>query len=108
LRRRSFQPPRRRQQPLRRRRPRTLPLRTPARAETRRGAPNWALALLSRVAPTCDAIGMSISKRALPIVLVLAAGAAPSAQPPASITISGGVSLGSYEAGLVYYIVEVM
>ncbi len=39
---------------------------------------------------------------------LLAAGAAPAAQPPASITISGGVSLGSYEAGLVYYAVETM
>ena len=40
--------------------------------------------------------------------LLLAAGSARSAQPPASITISGGVSLGSYEAGLVYYMVEAM
>jgi len=39
---------------------------------------------------------------------LLAAGVARSAQPPASITISGGVSLGSYEAGLVYYVVEAM
>jgi hypothetical protein len=39
---------------------------------------------------------------------ILAAGLARPAQPPASITISGGVSLGSYEAGLVYYVVEAM
>src|SRR3954471_894992 len=38
----------------------------------------------------------------------LAAAAAQAARPPASITISGGVSLGSYEAGLVYYVVEAM
>ena len=44
----------------------------------------------------------------LPAAVFLAAGIAQSAQPPASITISGGVSLGSYEAGLVYYVVEAM
>ncbi|MFL5450947.1 MAG: patatin-like phospholipase family protein, partial [Myxococcales bacterium] len=42
------------------------------------------------------------------MALLLLASAARSAQPPASITISGGVSLGSYEAGLVYYLVETM
>lgn len=47
-------------------------------------------------------------KTALAAAVVLAAGVARSAQPPASITISGGVSLGSYEAGLVYYVVEAM
>ncbi len=40
--------------------------------------------------------------------VLLAAGSARPAQPPASITISGGVSLGAYEAGLVYYAVESM
>jgi hypothetical protein len=40
--------------------------------------------------------------------VLLATGIAWSAQPPASITISGGVSLGAYEAGLVYYVVETM
>src|SRR3954466_10136004 len=49
-----------------------------------------------------------LPRRALAVVVLLGAGAAQSAQPPASLTISGGVSLGSYEAGLVYYVVEAM
>src|SRR5436305_11102764 len=51
---------------------------------------------------------MPYAKATIPTAIFLAAAAAQSAQPPASITISGGVSLGSYEAGLVYYMVEVM
>jgi len=48
-------------------------------------------------------------KIAVVAALVLVAGVArPAQRPPASITISGGVSLGSYEAGLVYYVVEAM
>src|SRR4051812_50145042 len=47
-------------------------------------------------------------RASLGVALLLLASAARSAQPPASITISGGVSLGSYEAGLVYYLVEAM
>src|SRR3954452_20769954 len=47
-------------------------------------------------------------RASLGVALLLLASAARSAQPPASITISGGVSLGSYEAGLVYYVVEAM
>src|SRR3954452_21391497 len=47
-------------------------------------------------------------RASLGVALLLLASAARSAQPPASITISGGVSLGSYEAGLVYYVVETM
>src|SRR3954452_9069012 len=47
-------------------------------------------------------------RASLGVALLLLASAARSAQPPASITISGGVSLGSYEAGLVYYAVEAM
>jgi hypothetical protein len=49
-----------------------------------------------------------MTPRATLAALLLVSGAARSAQPPASITISGGVSLGSYEAGLVYYVVEAM
>ncbi|BDG04732.1 patatin-like phospholipase family protein [Anaeromyxobacter oryzae] len=45
---------------------------------------------------------------ALAAAVLLVSGVARSAQPPASITISGGVSLGSYEAGLIYYVVEAM
>src|SRR3954471_8662727 len=57
----------------------------------------------------CDANVVTSPKLALAAAaVVLASGTARSAQPPASITISGGVSLGSYEAGLVYYVVEVM
>ncbi|HYV65535.1 MAG TPA: patatin-like phospholipase family protein, partial [Myxococcales bacterium] len=44
----------------------------------------------------------------LTAALLFGAGTARAAQPPASLTISGGVSLGSYEAGLVYYVVEAM
>jgi len=51
---------------------------------------------------------LAMKKIALPAAIVLASGIATAAQPPASITISGGVSLGSYEAGLVYYVVETM
>ncbi len=51
---------------------------------------------------------MTARKTALAAAALLAAGAARAAQPPASITISGGVSLGAYEAGLVYYTVEAM
>jgi hypothetical protein len=47
-------------------------------------------------------------KIAAAAAMVLAAGVARAAKPPASITISGGVSLGSYEAGLLYYVVEAM
>ncbi|HET8540333.1 MAG TPA: patatin-like phospholipase family protein [Anaeromyxobacter sp.] len=47
-------------------------------------------------------------KNAAVAAALLAAGVARAAQPPASITISGGVSLGAYEAGLVYYTVEAM
>src|SRR3954471_10185086 len=47
-------------------------------------------------------------RASLGVALLLLASAARSAQPPASITISGGVSLGAYEAGLVYYVVEAM
>jgi hypothetical protein len=39
---------------------------------------------------------------------LLAGGAAAAASAPASITISGGVSLGAYEAGLVHYAIEAM
>src|SRR3954462_1669194 len=51
---------------------------------------------------------MAPRRATLLAALLLLASAARSAQPPASITISGGVSLGSYEAGLVYYVVEAM
>jgi hypothetical protein len=51
---------------------------------------------------------MAPRRATLVAALLLLASAAESAQPPASITISGGVSLGSYEAGLVYYVVEGM
>ncbi|MFL5388660.1 MAG: patatin-like phospholipase family protein [Myxococcales bacterium] len=51
---------------------------------------------------------MAPRRATLVAALLLLASAARSAQPPASITISGGVSLGSYEAGLVYYLVETM
>src|SRR4051812_11101209 len=51
---------------------------------------------------------MLYAKATIPTAIFLAAAAAQSAQPPASITISGGVSLGAYEAGLVYYVTEVM
>jgi len=51
---------------------------------------------------------MRVSQTAVAAAVLLAAGSARPAQPPASITISGGVSLGSYEAGLVYYAVEAM
>ncbi|HET9595679.1 MAG TPA: patatin-like phospholipase family protein, partial [Anaeromyxobacteraceae bacterium] len=51
---------------------------------------------------------MRPSQTAVAAAVLLAAGVARPAQPPASITISGGVSLGSYEAGLVYYAVEAM
>src|SRR3954468_10051442 len=51
---------------------------------------------------------MASRRATLLAALLLLASAARSAQPPASITISGGVSLGSYEAGLVYYVVETM
>ncbi|MGC4000882.1 MAG: patatin-like phospholipase family protein [Anaeromyxobacter sp.] len=46
------------------------------------------------------------TQTAVAAALLLAAGTARPAGPPASITISGGVSLGSYEAGLIYYAVE--
>src|SRR5512134_2677253 len=39
---------------------------------------------------------------------LLAGGAAAAASAPASLTISGGVSLGAYEAGLVHYAIEAM
>jgi hypothetical protein len=39
---------------------------------------------------------------------ILACTAARGANPPASITISGGVSLGAYEAGLLHYVIESM
>jgi hypothetical protein len=51
---------------------------------------------------------VTLPKATLPALALFAAGMARSAQPPASITISGGVSLGAYEAGLVYYVVETM
>src|SRR3954469_12769020 len=51
---------------------------------------------------------MAPRRATLLAALLLLASAARSAPPPASITISGGVSLGSYEAGLVYYVVEAM
>src|SRR5438105_11183147 len=51
---------------------------------------------------------MPYAKATIPTAIFLAAAAAQSAQPPASITISGGVSLGAYEAGLVYYVTEAM
>jgi hypothetical protein len=51
---------------------------------------------------------MIAPKTALVAAALLAAGVARPASPPASITISGAVSLGSYEAGLVYYVVEAM
>jgi hypothetical protein len=51
---------------------------------------------------------MSFPKSAVAAAALLAAGLARAAQPPASVTISGGVSLGSYEAGLVHYVVEAM
>jgi hypothetical protein len=52
---------------------------------------------------------MTVPKAAVAAAALLAAGVArPAPQPPASITISGGVSLGSYEAGLVYYVLEAM
>jgi hypothetical protein len=50
-----------------------------------------------------------ISTRTCVAALALAAcGVARGASPPASITISGAVSLGSYEAGLVHYAIESM
>jgi hypothetical protein len=51
---------------------------------------------------------MTLPKAVVAAVALLAATVARPAHPPASITISGGVSLGSYEAGLVYYVVEAM
>jgi predicted acylesterase/phospholipase RssA len=51
---------------------------------------------------------MAPAKATLAAAALVVASLARAAQPPASITISGGVSLGSYEAGLVYYVVEGM
>jgi Patatin-like phospholipase len=51
---------------------------------------------------------MASLRAILTAALLFGVGVARAAQPPASITISGGVSLGSYEAGLVYYVVEAM
>jgi Patatin-like phospholipase len=52
---------------------------------------------------------MIFPKAAVAAAALLAAGVAhPAPHPPASITISGGVSLGAYEAGLVYYVLEAM
>jgi len=62
---------------------------------------------LFHLAHACDVIGV-ISVGATLFAAVLLAAPARMAQPPASITISGGVSLGSYEAGVLYYTVEAM
>jgi hypothetical protein len=51
---------------------------------------------------------MRSAKTLLAAAALAAAGAAGAAGPPASITISGAVSMGSYEAGLVHYTVEAM
>jgi hypothetical protein len=53
-------------------------------------------------------MSMTLPKAVTAAAALLAATVARPAHPPASITISGGVSLGSYEAGLVYYVVEAM
>ncbi len=49
-----------------------------------------------------------MTTRLLAVALALLAPAAARANPPASLTISGGVSLGAYEAGLLQYSVEAM
>src|SRR5262245_2450460 len=51
---------------------------------------------------------MATRRTVLATVVLLGAGAAEATQPPASITISGGVSRGPDESGLVYYPVEAM
>ncbi len=73
-----------------------------------RSRPRWGFRPIPRAPGTWKALGVTPSKIALAAAALVAAGAARSAQPPASITISGGVSLGAYEAGLVYYTVEGM
>ena len=57
-------------------------------------------------AGTWKAGAMQIARIAVAAASLLAAAVARPAQPPASITISGGVSLGAYESGLTYYAVE--
>ena len=59
-------------------------------------------------AGTWKAGAMQIARIAVAAAALLAAAVARPAQAPASITISGGVSLGAYESGLTYYAVEAM